>query len=71
MTAELETGLPSIRRIQNFIRETQEVEIKLLTGDLLSGKVFWQDSYCISLKDQYDQETMIWRQAIAYLKPRA
>ncbi len=71
MTAELETGLPSIRQIQNLIRETKEVEIKLLTGDLLSGKVRWQDPHCISLTDQYDQDTLIWRAAIAYLKPRA
>ena len=70
MTAELETGLPSIRQIQNLIRETKEVEIKLLTGDLLSGKIRWQDSYCISITDQYDQDTIVWRQAIVYLKPR-
>lgn len=70
MTAELETGLPSIRQIQNLIRETKEVELKLVTGDLLAGKIRWQDSHCISLTDQYDQDTIVWRQAIVYLKPR-
>jgi host factor-I protein len=70
MTAELETGLPSIRQIQNLIRETKEVELKLVTGDLLAGKIRWQDSYCISITDQYDQDTIVWRQAIVYLKPR-
>lgn len=70
MTAELETGLPSIRQIQNMIRETREVELKLITGDLLAGKIRWQDSHCISLTDQYDQDTIVWRQAIVYLKPR-
>jgi host factor-I protein len=70
MTAELETGLPSIRQIQNMIRETREVELKLVTGDLLTGKVRWQDSHCISLTDQYDQDTIVWRQAIVYLKPK-
>lgn len=70
MTAELETGLPSIRQMQNMIRETREVELKLVTGDLLSGKIRWQDSHCISITDQYDQDTIVWRQAIVYLKPR-
>ncbi len=70
MATELETELPSIRQIQNLIREEQEVEFKLVTGDLLSGKIRWQDNYCIALTDQYDQVTIVWRQAIVYLKPR-
>jgi host factor-I protein len=71
MTTELETNLPSIRQIQNLIREGNEVELKLITGDLLAGKVRWQDAYCLSLVDQYDQQTMVWRQAIVYLKPKS
>ncbi len=70
MTTELETALPSIRQIQNLIRDGKEVELKLVTGDLLAGKISWQDNYCISLTDQYDQPTIVWRQAIVYLKPR-
>ncbi len=70
MTAELETGLPSIRQIQTLIRDKKEVELKLVTGDLLSGKISWQDNYCISIMDQYDQPTIVWRQAIVYMKPR-
>jgi host factor-I protein len=70
MAAELETELPSIRQIQSLIREDQEVEFKLVTGDLLSGKIRWQDIYCIAITDQYDQVTIVWRQAIVYLKPR-
>lgn len=70
MAAELETGLPSVRQIQNLIRENKEVELKLTTGDLLAGKIRWQDSDCVSLTDQYDQDTIVWRQAIVYLKPR-
>ncbi|MBF2026532.1 MAG: RNA chaperone Hfq [Oscillatoriales cyanobacterium C42_A2020_001] len=70
MTAELETGLPSVRQVQNLIRDAKEVELKLVTGDLLAGKIRWQDSHCISLTDQYDQDTIVWRQAIVYLKPR-
>ncbi|MBW4519130.1 MAG: RNA chaperone Hfq [Scytolyngbya sp. HA4215-MV1] len=70
MSTELETGLPSTRQIQNLIREGTEVELKLVTGDLLAGKVRWQDQNCVCLIDQYDQPTIVWRQAIVYLKPK-
>jgi host factor-I protein len=70
MTVELETGLPSVRQVQNLIKDEKEVELKLITGDLLSGKIRWQDNICICLVDHYDQPTIVWRQAIVYLKPR-
>lgn len=71
MALELETELPSIRQIQTMIREEKEVEVKLLTGDLLTGKIRWQDPLCVCLLDHYDQPTIVWRQAIAYFKPKA
>jgi host factor-I protein len=70
MTTELDVGLPSIRQIQNLIKEGTEVELKLSTGDLLAGRVRWQDPICLCIVDQYDQDTIVWRQAIVYLKPR-
>lgn len=68
--AELETGLPSVRQIQNFIKDKKDVELKLITQELLVGKISWQDTDCLCLIDQYDQPTIVWRQAIAYLKPK-
>lgn len=70
MTTELETGLPSVRQVQSIIKDEKEVELKLVTGDLLAGKIRWQDTHCIALVDHYDQATIVWRQAIVYLKPR-
>lgn len=70
MSTELETGLPSVRQVQTIIREEKEVEMKLVTGDLLTGKVRWQDNHCICVLDQYDQPILVWRQAIVYLKPK-
>ncbi|MBE9180748.1 RNA-binding protein hfq [Oculatella sp. LEGE 06141] len=69
-SSELETGLPSIRQIQTLIRDETEVELKLITNDLLTGKMRWQDQNCICLHDHYDQPTIVWRQAIVYLKPK-
>lgn len=71
IVSELNTGLPGIRRIQRSIQNQQKVEIKLSTGDVLKGKVRWQDPECLCLLDEADHETLIWRQSIAYLKPEA
>ena len=70
MALDLDTSLPSVRQMQTLIREGQEVEAKLITDDLLVGKIRWQDSSCLCLVDQYDQPTIIWRQAMVYIKPK-
>lgn len=69
-STELETGLPSVRQMQTLIREGKEVELKLITNDLLTGKMSWQDQHCVCLVDHYDQATVVWRQAIVYMKPK-
>ncbi|MEO0406778.1 MAG: RNA-binding protein hfq [Cyanobacteria bacterium P01_A01_bin.135] len=69
-THEFDTGLPSVRQIQQFIRDGQEVELKLMTGDILAGTIRWQDVNCVCLIDAYDQPTLIRHQAIAFVKPR-
>lgn len=68
---EFDTGLPSTRMVQNLIKDEKDVEIKLLSDDLIVGRVLWQDQNCICLVDHYDQSTLVWRQAVAYLKPKA
>jgi host factor-I protein len=70
MSIELETGLPSVRQIQTLIREEREVELKLVTNDLITGKMRWQDQHCVCVVDHYDQQTVIWRSAIVYMKPK-
>ncbi|MGD1851829.1 MAG: RNA-binding protein hfq [Cyanophyceae cyanobacterium] len=69
--AEFQTGLPSSRQVQIAIREKKDVEVKLLTDDLILGKVSWQDQDCICIIDQYDQPTIVWRHAIAFIKPKS
>ncbi|MEM8642337.1 MAG: RNA-binding protein hfq [Cyanobacteria bacterium P01_G01_bin.54] len=66
--ADFDTGLPSIRQIQKWITDKQTVEIKLLTGDTLTGQVVWQDTDCICIADAESAQTVAWRQAIAYHK---
>ena len=71
MNNEASMGLPSFRQIQTLIKDQGEVEIKVITNDLLVGKVRWQDSDCLCLLDHYDQPTVIWKQSIVFLKPKA
>ncbi|HAT13825.1 MAG TPA: RNA-binding protein hfq [Microcoleaceae bacterium UBA11344] len=66
--SEFETGLPSVRLIQSYIKEKQQVELKLLTNDLLVGRIFWQDNNCICVLDASEKQILISRQAIAYIK---
>ncbi len=71
LTTEFDTSLPSIRQVQHLIQETIQVEFKLVTGDLLTGRVLWQDSYCVCIVDENSQQTTVWKQAIAYIKPKS
>jgi host factor-I protein len=68
--SEFDIGLPSIRQIQTYLKEKQPVEIKLTTNDVLEGTIAWQDQNCICLLDAQQQITLVWRQAIAYMKAK-
>jgi len=70
MPSEFDTALPSIRQVQILIKETSIVQLKLVTGDLLTGKIGWQDQNCLCLLDENNQPLIVWRHAIAYLKPK-
>jgi host factor-I protein len=71
MITDFDTSLPSIRQVQNLIKQTTPVEFKLLTGDVLTGRVLWQDAHCICIADENSQQTTIWKQAIAYIQPKS
>lgn len=69
MKSEFDTALPSIRQVQTLIKEAKTVQLKVMTGDLLIGKIGWQDQNCLCLIDEKNQSLIVWRQAIAYLQP--
>ncbi|MFB2982808.1 RNA-binding protein hfq [Microseira sp. BLCC-F43] len=71
MSSEFDTNLPSVRKVQSTIKDQKQVEMKLTTGDVLAGKLLWQDPSCICLRDESNQQILIWRGAIAYIKPKA
>ncbi|MEM7773759.1 MAG: RNA-binding protein hfq [Cyanobacteria bacterium P01_A01_bin.37] len=70
MSVELNAGLPSTRYIQTYIKEKTRVEVKLVTGDAITGTIHWQDPGCICIITADESSTLIWRQAIVYLQPK-
>lgn len=66
----MDTGLPSVRIVQNLIKDEREVELKVVTDDLIVGKILWQDPQCVCLVDHYNQQTIITRQSIVFMKPK-
>ena len=67
MATEFDTGLPSVRQVQALIRDQNTVELKLLTGDILTGVVVWQDIHAICLS--INGETfLVMRAAVAFIK---
>jgi len=67
MALELETGLPSTRLLQNYLRDKRTVEVKLVTGDTVTGTLSWQDPQCICVAVN-GEATLIWRSALVSLK---
>ena len=70
MSIDMESGLPSIRIVQTLIKEEREVELKVVTDDLIVGKILWQDPSCLCLVDHYNQQTIITRHSIVFMKPK-
>ncbi|MGB3138179.1 MAG: RNA-binding protein hfq [Nodosilinea sp.] len=68
MSQEFASGFPSVRQVQNLIRDKAFVEVKLITGDVITGQVLWQDPQCICLETEDQRKHQIWKQAIGFLK---
>ncbi|NEQ49569.1 MAG: RNA-binding protein hfq [Leptolyngbya sp. SIO3F4] len=67
MATEFDTGLPSVRQVQAFIRDQNTLEIKLLTGDVFTGGIVWQDAHTICLSAE-GETILAMRAAVAYIK---
>jgi host factor-I protein len=63
----LNTSLPSTRKMHSFIREKQEIQVKLLTGEVVTGRLLWLDEHCLMIESG-DEKMMVWVNAIAYIK---
>ncbi|MEM9004604.1 MAG: RNA-binding protein hfq [Cyanobacteria bacterium P01_F01_bin.86] len=68
MSIELEAGLPSVRLLQTYLRDKSTVEVKLVTGDTITGNIAWQDPLCLCINAD-GNSVLIWRSALAFVKP--
>ncbi|MDJ0846657.1 Hfq-related RNA-binding protein [Crocosphaera sp.] len=66
---EFDTGLPSVRLVQKYIKDQQKIVIQLTTTETITGQVLWQDPLCLCVSDESNQSLLIWRQALVYMKP--
>jgi host factor-I protein len=66
---ELDINQPSTRQIQQLIKEKSRLEIKLVTGDVLSGELFWQDTDYFCLNQADGSKIIVGKNATAYSKP--
>jgi len=66
---EFNTGLPSIRRIQKFIQTKQPVTLLLVQGEPVQGVIRWQDPLYINLGQPDQEDLLINRSAIVWIRP--
>jgi len=74
MFTELNTSTPSIRRVHNMIKDKEEVEVKLVTGDSIKGTVKWIDTDCICVdvaSPGQSHTLVIWQHSIAFIATRS
>ncbi|WP_071828008.1 Hfq-related RNA-binding protein [Geminocystis sp. NIES-3709] len=62
------TGFPSVRQIQNFIKNKTSVDIALTTNETLRGVILWQDQNCLCLSNNNKEKLLISHHAIVYVK---
>ncbi|NJK35106.1 MAG: hypothetical protein HC919_09210 [Oscillatoriales cyanobacterium SM2_2_1] len=63
----LNATLPSVRHVHALIRTQAPVEVKLVTGDQLRGRLLWIDDHCVCVEES-GSKVVLWKQAIAYIR---
>jgi host factor-I protein len=67
--ALLDTSLPGVRHLQNWIRTKTAVRIQLNDGAKLDGTLDWQDVEFLALRQPNDSEpVLIQRQAVSVIR---
>ena len=65
----LDTSLPSIRHLQDLIRNHQLVQIKITTGESLEGVLAWQDVHYLALREPMGESLlMINRESVVLVR---
>jgi host factor-I protein len=57
--SRLDTSLPSIRHLQDLIRNHKPVQIKIITGESLEGVLAWQDVDYLALREPMGESLLL------------
>jgi host factor-I protein len=57
--SRLDTSLPSIRHLQDLIRNHKPVQIKIITGESLEGVLAWQDVDYLALREPMGESVLL------------
>jgi host factor-I protein len=67
--ALLDTSLPGVRQLQQWIRAKTAIQIQLNDGAKLDGTLDWQDVEFLGLRQPNDSEpVLIQRQAVSVIR---
>jgi hypothetical protein len=65
---ELDINQPSTRKIQQLIKDKSRLELKLVTSDVLTGELFWQDPDYFCLTQADGSKITVSKSAVVYIK---
>lgn len=65
---DFDTGLPSVRFVQKLIKDKTPIELKTLSNEVFQGTILWQDAQCICLQDSGNRQSLLWKQAVMYIR---
>jgi len=57
--SRLDTSLPSIRHLQELIRNRKLVQITITTGESLEGVLAWQDVHYLALREPMGESLLL------------
>jgi host factor-I protein len=57
--SRLDTSLPSIRHLQDLIRNRKLVQIAIITGESLEGVLAWQDVHYLALREPMGESLLL------------
>lgn len=68
-SARLDTSLPSVRHVQELIRNRTPVRVSLLAGHEMEGTIKWQDNQFLALRQEAGMPlALLSREAIVVLR---
>ena len=69
-TTPLNTSLPGVRLLQQWIRKKAPVSLSLINTERLDGEILWQDSEFIALQPSAQKgPVLVNRQQISTIRP--